>query len=85
MKQYQVFFTRQAIKDAKSLSKKQLKKLKEIITEILSVKPELGKKLLGDFEGNYSYRLSLKDRIVYSIDKKKKIIYIKRCRTHYGQ
>ena len=84
MKKYKVLFTKQAVKESKTLSEKQLKKLKEIINELISVKPYFGKKLLGKLKGNYSYRLNLKDRIVYSVDKKKNTIYIKRCRTHYG-
>lgn len=85
MKKYKILFTKQAIKDSKSLSKKQLKKLKEIIDEIICVKPNLGKKLHGVFKENYSYHLNLKDRIIYSIDKKRNTVYIKRCRSHYGE
>lgn len=43
-----------------------------------------GKKLIGDLGGSYSYRLIFQDRIVYSIDQKNRIVYIKRARTHYG-
>ena len=85
MKQYKILFTKQAVKDAKSLPKKQLKKLKDIIEEVISINPERGKRLLGNFKGNYSYRLNLKDRIIYSTDKKENVIYIKRCRTHYSR
>lgn len=60
------------------------KKLKSILLNIICEAPQCGKKLLGDLDGNYSYRLDLKNRIVYSFNKKKKIIYIKRARTHYG-
>ena len=59
-------------------------KLKDILLEVLSVTPYEGKKLVGDLEGNYSLRLDLKDRIVYSIDEKNKIVYIKRAKTHHG-
>jgi Txe/YoeB family toxin of Txe-Axe toxin-antitoxin module len=39
----------------------------------------------GDhMEKNYSLRLDLKDRIVYSIDEKNKIVHVKRAKTHYG-
>ena len=55
-----------------------------ILLEVLSVTPYEGKKLVGDLEGNYSLRLDLKDRIVYSIDEKNKIVYIKRAKTHNG-
>jgi len=59
-------------------------KLKQILSEVIAVNPYVGKKLLGSLKGNFSYRLNIKDRIIYSIYKKKKIIYIKRTRTHYG-
>jgi Txe/YoeB family toxin of toxin-antitoxin system len=84
MKKYEILFTKQALKDAKSLSPKLKNKLKSILLEIISEDPFCGKKLLGDLEGNYSHRLDLKNRIVYSVDKKEKIIYVKRARTHYG-
>ncbi len=84
MAQYEIFFTRQAYKDFKTLSPKLQKKLKEILKEVIAMSPHRGKKLLGELEGNYSYRLSLKDRIVYSIDEQKRHVYLKRVRTHYG-
>ena len=58
--------------------------LKDILTEVLDAAPYEGKRLLGDLEGNFSLRLNIKDRILYSIDEKKKVVYIKRARTHYG-
>lgn len=84
MKIYKILFTKQARKDVKSLSPKLKNKLKSILLEVISEDPYCGKKLLGDLEGNYSYRLDLKNRIVYSVDKKKNIVYVKRTRTHYG-
>jgi len=35
-------------------------------------------------KGNYSLRLNIYDRIIYSVSEEKKIVYIKRARTHYG-
>ncbi|PIQ77236.1 type II toxin-antitoxin system mRNA interferase toxin, RelE/StbE family [Candidatus Peregrinibacteria bacterium CG11_big_fil_rev_8_21_14_0_20_46_8] len=84
MKKYNVLFTKQAMKDAKSLSPKLKKKLQDILMEVVLEDPSCGKKLVGDLKGNFSYRIDLKNRIVYSVDKKKKIVYIKRARTHYG-
>ncbi|MCK5198278.1 MAG: type II toxin-antitoxin system mRNA interferase toxin, RelE/StbE family [Spirochaetales bacterium] len=85
MKEFEIKITNQALKDIKKLNPKLKEKLKAILVELLSKNPYLGKPLLGDLKGNYSYRLTLKDRIVYSIDEDKKIIYIKRARTHYGE
>lgn len=84
MTQYEIKITRQAFKDIKKLNPKMKKRLKDIIEEILQLNPYSGKALLGNLQGNYSYRLNLKDRIIYSIDEDKKTIYIKRTRTHYG-
>lgn len=84
MGKYKILFTKQAFKDIKFLTPKLKNKLKAVLVEVISADPYQGKKLLGDLEGNYSCRLDIKNRIVYSIDKKKKLIFIKRARTHYG-
>jgi addiction module RelE/StbE family toxin len=85
MKAYEIRITKQAKKDIDKLTPKFKGKLRDVLTEIIAENPYEGKKLLGDLEGSYSYRLSYKDRIVYSIDEKKKIVYIERARTHYGE
>jgi len=84
MQKFQIFFTKQAKKDVESLSPKLKQKLKMILIEVISQNPNIGKKLIGELDGNFSYRLTIKDRIIYSIDKKHNRIYIKRARTHYG-
>ena len=81
---YAVRITHRAEKDIKQLSPKLKNKLYGILTEVLAIAPFQGKKLLGDLAGSYSYRLSFQDRIIYSIDLEKKIVYIERARTHYG-
>lgn len=82
---YRIEITKTALKDIRKLTPKMKNKLKDILIHVLAVNPEEGKKLLGDLDGNYSIRLNLKDRIVYSIDDDAKIVYIKRARTHYGE
>ena len=82
---YAIKITRQARKDIDDLPPKLKTKLKDILIEIISRNPREGKKLLGDLAGSYSYRLSYKDRIVYYIDEEKRIIYIERAKTHYGE
>jgi addiction module RelE/StbE family toxin len=81
---YEIQFTRRAKKDVEKLSPKLKKKLKDILMEVIAQDPLQGKKLIGDLKGSYSYPLTFKDRIVYSIDSEKKIVYIERARTHYG-
>ena len=81
---YEIRITHRAEKDIKILTPKLKDKLFDILTEIIAKDPFQGKKLIGDLAGSYSYRLTYKDRIVYSIDPHKKIIFIERARTHYG-
>ena len=82
---FTIEFTKTALKDVRALSPKLTQKLKEILLKQIMEDPYSGKKLLGDLTGFFSVRLSYKDRIVYSIDTKKKIIYIHRAKTHYGE
>ncbi len=81
---YQIRLTKTALKDVRDLSPKLSQKLKEILIKQISEEPYSGKKLVGDLTGFFSLRLTYKDRIIYSIDEKKKIIYIHRAKTHYG-
>ena len=85
MQNYEVRITKQAFSDIKELSPKMKEKLKSMLIEILTSTPYEGKKLIGDLSGNYSIRLNLQDRIVYSIDEDNKIVYVKRAKTHYGR
>ena len=72
------------LKDIKTLTPKLKQKLYQILTEVIGKNPYEGKKLIGDLQGNFSYRLTFQDRIVYNIDEGNKTIYILRARTHYG-
>ncbi len=82
---WEIRFTRQARRDVDRLPPKLRAKLRDILLEVLTHNPYEGKKLLGDLAGSYSYRLTYKDRIVYSLDEEHRIIYIERARTHYGE
>ncbi len=82
---YEIQFTHRAEKDVKKLTPQLRRKLYEILTEIIAHDPLQGKKLVGDLARSYSYRLTYKDRIVYSIDTKNRVIYIERAATHYGE
>jgi addiction module RelE/StbE family toxin len=84
MSVYKLLYDNEALKDIKRLSPRRMGKFKQILEEVISTNPYLGKKLKGDMQKYYSYRLSLKDRILYRIDDKRKIIIILRARTHYG-
>ena len=82
---WEVRFTKQAGKDVEKLSPKLRGKLRDILVEVLSEDPFAGTRLVGDLEGSYSYRLTFSDRIVYSLDEKRRILYVERARTHYGE
>ncbi len=85
MSNYQVVFSKKASKDIKQLTDKQRQKLKQIFGTILTINPYLGKPLKGELRGLYSYRLNLKDRILYEILGEDKTIFIIRTKTHYGE
>jgi mRNA interferase RelE/StbE len=81
---YSIRVTRRAEKDIKKLTPQLRAKLRDILLEVIAINPHQGKKLMGDLAGSYSHRLTYKDRIVYSIDTKQRIIYVERAATHYG-
>ncbi|MCD6107072.1 MAG: type II toxin-antitoxin system YoeB family toxin [Caldisericaceae bacterium] len=60
-------------------------KLKKILKNNIAHNPFSGKKLVGDLKGFYSVRLTLQDRIVYSIDQQNHIVFVHRARTHYNK
>ena len=81
---WEIRFTKQAKKDFDSLTPKLKTKLYEILINKIAINPFEGKRLIGDLAGSYSIRLSYKDRIIYSLDNKKRIVFIERARTHCG-
>ncbi len=82
---FEIRITYRAEKDISKLTPKLKRKLYDILTEVIAKEPFQGKKLVGDLVGSYSYRLTYKDRIVYSIDVKARIVYVERAATHYGE
>ncbi|MGA9379392.1 MAG: type II toxin-antitoxin system RelE/ParE family toxin [Phormidium sp.] len=74
MTAYQIVFSKKAQKDIAELTEQQKAKLQEILQEVLAINPQVGKRLKGQLNGLYSYRLNLHDRIVFII----------RARSHYG-
>ncbi len=84
---WQVVFTKQAQKDAKKLSSAGLKSKAEVLIELLKrnpcVKPPLSEKLTGDLGGAYSWRINIRDRLVYQVLDKERIVKAIRMWTHY--
>jgi Txe/YoeB family toxin of toxin-antitoxin system len=81
---HEIRFTKEAAKDFKKLPPRLKDKLKEILLNQIAVNPYKGKRLAGDLLGFYSVRLTYKDRIVYSVDEARRIVFVHRTRTHYG-
>ena len=82
---YDIRFSRQAEKDIRKLTPKLKKKLMEILRNQIAVNPTSGKALAGDLKGFYSVRLSYQDRVVYTIEDDKLVVYILWAKTHYGE
>jgi len=80
---FKVQITRRAKKDVDTLTPKLKKKLRDILINRIAVNPFDGKKLAGDLKGCWSVRLTLKDRILYSIDEEDRVVNVLRARTHY--
>ncbi|MCX7045918.1 MAG: type II toxin-antitoxin system YoeB family toxin [Candidatus Sumerlaeota bacterium] len=85
MKPYEIQFTKEAVKDFRKLTPKLQQKLGAILSEAIAMDPYCGKRLVGDMEGFLSFRLTYKDRIVYSIDESQRTVFIHRTKTHYGE
>lgn len=81
---YTVRFTKEAVKDIKKLTPQLKQKLHSILKNVIVANPHVGKKLIGDLTGFFSYRLSYKDRIIYIVDEQELIIFIHLTRTDYG-
>ena len=81
---FQIRFTKEAVKDVKELSPRLRKKLREILLADVATDPYSGKKLVHDLLGFYSVRLTHKDRIVYSVHETTRTIVVHRARTQYG-
>ena len=89
MVEYKLFYTKQAQKDAKNLSRSNLKKKAEELLEILKRdpfgKPPEYEVLVGDLKGSYSRRINIQHRIVYQVYEKEKVVKVIRMWTHYGE
>ena len=84
---WKLVYTKQAQKDAKKLSaaglREKTEKLLDILKEDPFNKPPSFEKLVGDLAGSYSRRINIKNRLIYQVIVKKKIVKIIRMWTHY--
>ena len=87
MVSWQLYFTKQAQKDAKKIAaaglRQKVEKLLQILQENPLQIPPPCEKLIGDLAGAYSRRINIQHRLVYQIIKKEKALKIIRMWTHY--
>ena len=85
---WQLYFTKQAQKDAKKLASAGLKPKAKELLEILAINPFQNpppyEKLVGDLNGAYSRRINIQHRLVYQVLKDQNAVKIIRLWTHYG-
>lgn len=84
---YDLYFTKQAQKDAKKLKEAGLKEKAQHLLDILKTNPFQNpppyEKLVGDLLGAYSRRINIQHRLIYQVDENLKAIKIIRLWTHY--
>lgn len=84
---YQIYFSRQAMKDRKRIAQagleKRAKSLLAILAEDPFQNPPPYEKLVGNLSGFYSRRINLQHRLVYAVDQEAKTVKVLRLWTHY--
>ena len=87
MVKWQLYYTKQAQKDAKKISAAGLRSKAEYLLSILEKNPYQNpppyEKLIGDLSGAISRRINIQHRIVYQVLEADKAIKIIRMWTHY--
>jgi Txe/YoeB family toxin of toxin-antitoxin system len=84
---WELFYTKQAQKDAKKLAAAGLKKKAQQLLEILKNDPFKNpphfEKLVGDLSGAYSRRINIQHRLIYQVLTTEKQVKVLRMWTHY--
>ena len=87
MVSWEVFYAKQALRDAKKLAASGLKsKAQELIAVLANdpfQNPPPFEKLVGDLACAYSRRINIQHRIVYEIFTKERAVRVLRMWTHY--
>ncbi len=87
VKKWGLYFSRDAQKDSLKLKSAGLKKKAQELLEVISVNsfqnPPPYERLKGDLEGAFSRRINIQHRLVYSVEKKGRIVRVLRMWTHY--
>ena len=86
---YKLVYTKQAQKDAKKLSRSQLKtkalELLEILQDDPFKRPPEYEALVGDLQGAFTRRINIQHRMVYQVYEEEKVVKVIRLWTHYGE
>jgi len=84
---WDIYYTKQAQKDAKKLASSNLRPQAERLLILLAAdpfaKPPPFEKLVGDLAGAYSRRINLQHRLVYQVYREKRAVKVLRMWTHY--
>ena len=84
---WELYFTRQAKKDARKLAAAGLKEKAEELIAIIQINPYQTpppyEKLVGDLTGTFSRRINIQHRLVYQVLSDKKVVKVLRLWTHY--
>ena len=84
---WQLYFTKQAQKDAKKLASSGLKSKAQALLDILKDDPYTDpppfEKLVGDLSGACSLRINIQHRLVYQVLEDEHAVKILRLWTHY--
>ena len=87
MVSWEIYFTKQAKKDAKKVASPNLRPQVERLLEVIKLDPFQNpppvEKLVGDLEGAYSRRINIQHRLVYQVLKNERAVKVIRMWTHY--
>jgi toxin YoeB len=89
MVKYRIYYTKQAQKDARKISRAGIRPRVEKLLRMLEKDPFSRnppyEKLLGDLAGAFSRRINIHHRLVYQVYEKERAIKVIRMWTHYGE
>ena len=84
---WELYFTKQAQKDARKLASSGLKPKAQELLDILRKDPFTNpppfEKLVGDLSGAYSRRINIQHRLVYQVLEEVQAVKVLRLSTHY--
>jgi len=84
---WDIYYTKQAQKDAKKLASSNLRPQAERLLSLLAADPFANpppfEKLVGDLAGAYSRRINLQHRLVYQVYREKRAVKVLRMWTQY--